>query len=406
MINIMINNTPNYWKLEKLGQLFNERKEKVSDKDYSPLSVAKHGIVPQMANVAKSDDGDNRKKVLIGDFVINSRSDRRGSSGLSIYNGSVSLINIVLEPRHGYPKFIHHLLKSYAFQEEFYKYGHGIVADLWTTRYSELKSIIVALPKYEEQKQIANFLDKEIERIDLLIERKERLLGLLHEKRNNIISNLILESNQESRKKYKIKHIVELRTMKLSYKDTNASYIGLENIKSWTGDIKIDAESSPDGLVSQFYSGDVLFGKLRPNLAKVAVVNFDGVCSTEAIVLKPKKVLASYLKYMMLEKGFIEDIVSSTYGARMPRASWGYIGSKLIDLPSITDQKKVISLINEKLKNISNISQKTEDSIKLLLQFKSSIITEAITGQLNIKEWQNRGLGDQKLDKINKTMTA
>ena len=112
MINIMINNTPNYWKLEKLGQLFNERKEKVSDKDYSPLSVAKHGIVPQMANVAKSDDGDNRKKVLIGDFVINSRSDRRGSSGLSIYNGSVSLINIVLEPRHGYPKFIHHLLKS------------------------------------------------------------------------------------------------------------------------------------------------------------------------------------------------------------------------------------------------------------------------------------------------------
>ena len=187
---------------------------------------------------------------------------------------------------------------------------------------------------------------------------------------------------------------------------TNASYIGLENIKSWTGDIKIDAESSPDGLVSQLYSGDVLFGKLRPNLAKVAVVNFDGVCSTEAIVLKPKKVLASYLKYMMLEKGFIEDIVSSTYGARMPRASWGYIGSKLIYLPSITDQKKVISLINEKLKNISNISQKTEDSIKLLLQFKSSIITEAITGQLNIEEWQNRGLGDQKLDKINKTMTA
>jgi len=69
-------------------------------------------------------------------------------------------------------------------------------------------------------------------------------------------------------------------------------------------------------------------------------------------------------------------------------------------------KKKVISLINEKLKNISNISQKTEDSIKLLLQFKSSIITEAITGQLNIEEWQNRGLGDQKLDKINKTMTA
>lgn len=243
MSDIMIDKSPNNWNLEKLGQIFNERKEKVSDKDYPPLSVTKNGIVPQMDSVAKSDDGDNRKKVLIGDFVINSRSDRRGSSGVSSYDGSVSLINIVLEPRHGYPKFIHHLLRSYAFQEEFYRYGHGIVADLWTTRYSELKNIQVALPEHKTQKQIANFLDKEIKRIDLLIERKEKLLILLHEKRHNIISNLILESNQESRTKYKIKHIAELRTIKLSYKDTNDPYIGLENIKSWTGDIQIDTDS-------------------------------------------------------------------------------------------------------------------------------------------------------------------
>jgi type I restriction enzyme S subunit len=133
---IMLQHVPKNWRIERLGQLFSERKEKVSDEDFEPLSVTKNGIVPQMEHVAKSDDSGNRKKVCIGDFVINSRSDRKGSSGLSDYDGSVSLISIVLEPLHGHPRFLHHLMKSYAFQEEFYRFGHGIVVDLWTTRFS------------------------------------------------------------------------------------------------------------------------------------------------------------------------------------------------------------------------------------------------------------------------------
>lgn len=90
---------PEHWECKKIGSLFSERKTKVSDADYSPLSVTKLGIVPQLANAAKSDSGDNRKLVCSGDFVINSRSDRKGSCGVSELDGSVSLINIVLTPR-------------------------------------------------------------------------------------------------------------------------------------------------------------------------------------------------------------------------------------------------------------------------------------------------------------------
>ena len=133
--------SPPNWSLYRLGQLFRERKEKGSDKDFPPLSVTMKGIVPQLETAAKTDDGDNRKIVRIGDYVINSRSDRKGSGGVSEHEGSVSLISIVLEPKNTDQRFAHHLLRSPAFQEEFYRWGNGIVADLWTTRYGDMKNM-------------------------------------------------------------------------------------------------------------------------------------------------------------------------------------------------------------------------------------------------------------------------
>ena len=74
-----IGNIPNDWNLINVGSLFQCRNEKVSDKEYAPLSVSKGGVVPQIDTVAKTDAGDNRKLVKKNDFVINSRSDRNQS---------------------------------------------------------------------------------------------------------------------------------------------------------------------------------------------------------------------------------------------------------------------------------------------------------------------------------------
>ena len=118
---------PSHWDSPQLREILKERKEKVSDKEFSPLSVCKAGIVPQLSTAAKSNAGDNRKAVRKGDFVINSRSDRRGSSGISKYEGSVSLISHVLSPRGDVAdNFLHYLLRSHNFIEEFYRNGRGI----------------------------------------------------------------------------------------------------------------------------------------------------------------------------------------------------------------------------------------------------------------------------------------
>jgi type I restriction enzyme S subunit len=186
-----LGNLPKHWKAKRLGQFFSERRKKVSDKDYSALSVTKQGIVPQLDTAAKTDAGDNRKLVLKNDFVINSRSDRKGSSGVSPYDGSVSLISIVLEPRNIEPLYVHHLLRSYPFQEEFYRFGKGIVADLWSTNSSEMKNINIPSIPLLEQRQIAKFLDHETGKIDLLIEKQQALIALLKEKRQAVISHAV-----------------------------------------------------------------------------------------------------------------------------------------------------------------------------------------------------------------------
>ena len=74
---------PCAWEISTIGSLYTQRNEKVRDKDYPPLSVTKQGVLPQLETVAKTDNGDNRKLVRAGDFAINSRSDRRGSCGIS-----------------------------------------------------------------------------------------------------------------------------------------------------------------------------------------------------------------------------------------------------------------------------------------------------------------------------------
>src|SRR5690625_2042354 len=128
-----IGKIPNEWEVNSIGSVYFQRNQKVSDLDFEPLSVTKNGIVPQLESAAKSDNHSNRKLVLKNDFVINSRSDRKMSSGISSMDGSVSVIDTVLYSNtidRGYTKY---LLKNYSFVVEFFICGTVIVDELWST---------------------------------------------------------------------------------------------------------------------------------------------------------------------------------------------------------------------------------------------------------------------------------
>ena len=188
----MIPEIPEHWETKKIGSLFIERREKVSDKEYPALSVSKQGITPQLETAVKTDNGDNRKKVCKNDFVVNSRSDRKGSCGVSPYTGSVSLINIVLAPRENIEvQYYHHLFRSNDYIEEYYRIGRGIVADLWTTRYSEMRNIFVPLPPFDEQHAIVAYIEDKCQKIDTLVSELQAEIDNMKEYKQRLIADCV-----------------------------------------------------------------------------------------------------------------------------------------------------------------------------------------------------------------------
>ena len=121
----------------------------------------------------------------------------------------------------------------------------------------------------------------------------------------------------------KLKYGAPQNDVRESYSEQMLPYVGLEHLESWTGKRVSDAEAQAEGIVSIFEKGHVLFGKLRPYLAKVHLATDDGCSSTEIIILNAKnETFPNFLKYYMLTKSFIEEVNGTTFGSKMPRANW------------------------------------------------------------------------------------
>ena len=182
---------PEHWEVDKIRKHFKQRVEMVSDKDYPPLSVTKDGILPQLDTAVKTLYGDKRKLVLQGDYVVNSRSDRKGSCGISPFDGSVSLINIVMPSMDGEQGYYHLLFRSNDFIEEFYRNGRGIVADLWTTRYQEMKNIEIPFPPLSEQRAIVAYIEKKTAAVDRMINACREQTELMKAYKQRLISDAV-----------------------------------------------------------------------------------------------------------------------------------------------------------------------------------------------------------------------
>lgn len=160
-----------------IGSVVLERNERVGETEYAALSVGKLGVTPQLAGVAKSQSEGDRKLVRTGDLVINSRSDRRGASGLAQQDGSVSVVYSVMTPRKDLliPEYGHHLFRSTAFQDEFFRWGSGIVDDLWSTNFTRMSRIRIPLPPLDTQRELAVRLDK----VEIMIAKLDELADAL-----------------------------------------------------------------------------------------------------------------------------------------------------------------------------------------------------------------------------------
>jgi len=266
-----------------------------------------------------------------------------------------------------------------------------------------LGSIQLPIPSFDEQTLIARFLDNKTSLIDKLIEQKENILKLLTEKRTAIITQAVtkgLDPTVEMKdsgtdwlgeipKGWKIKPLkfaVNLINEKLEELG-NLTYLGLENIESWTTKRIIDDDATAEGVVTKFQPNDLLFGKLRPYLAKVYLADFEGGASTEALILRSgSEVVPAFLKYYLVSDLLIDVINSSSYGTKMPRASWNFMGRLPMVLPYIDIQNEIVEYLTTNISKFDISILKIKKSINQLKEYREALITSAVTGQIDIRK--------------------
>ena len=165
--------------------------------------------------------------------------------------------------------------------------------------------------------------------------------------------------------------------------DSSLPYIALENIESYSGKLLSTNTSIPEGACNLYSTNDVLFSKLRPYLTKCVVAPSEGKCSSELLVLRDFEGENKYLQYLMLSPKYIEYIDSSTYGAKMPRANWLFIGNTSIPLPPLSEQRAIVSFLDKKTAQIDRFIAEAEREIEKLNELKQAQIAHLVTHGLN-----------------------
>lgn len=181
----------------------------------------------------------------------------------------------------------------------------------------------------------------------------------------------------------RLKRAVERLTRKTL--GSGGPYIGLENIESWSGRLEVDGnDDAPEITGNGFEGGDVLFGKLRPYLAKVFLANSPGVCSSELLVLRGRELLPRFLRYVLLSEALIRLVDSSTYGAKMPRAEWDFIGNLLVPVPPKPLQMGIADLLDRKTAAIDELVEGRQRALELLRERRAALLTKAATVGLDL----------------------
>ena len=409
---------PSHWEVKRLASYFIERRTKVSDKDYEPLSVTKNGIFPQLENVAKTNDGDNRKLVLKGDFVINSRSDRKGSSGVSKYDGSVSLINIVLNPRSNViPDYCNYILKGYSFIEEYYRNGRGIVADLWTTRYDEMKTIKICMPPVIEQQAIVSYLDTATAKIDEAIAQQQKMIDLLNERKQIIINNAVTKGlNPDAPMKdsgvdwigeipehwelKKLKHVCQAFG-RIGFR----GYSTTDLVDEGEGCITLSPSNMRDGKMQygrctylswekyeespeiKVFNGDILFVKTGSTYGKSSIVEdlpLEATINPQLLVFKNFTCNNLFLANVLQSTAIKTQVEISVIGGTIPTISQHKILNYVFPFPTEDEQYAIVEYVESKSAPINSAIKAAEKQISLLQERKQIIINEVVTGKVKV----------------------
>jgi len=272
----------------------------------------------------------------------------------------------------------------------------------------DVKNISVTVPLLEKQLQIANYLDQKTTKIDELLKKNEKLIELLKEKRQAVISHAVTKGipphpplAKGGRGDLKIKGSGiewigeipegwEVKRLKFNLQlltektDRRESPVALENIESWLGRYK-ETESEFQGEGVAFKKGDILFGKLRPYLAKVWLADFSGEAIGDFFVMRPSvNIDGRFAVYQILNNEFISIVDGSTFGAKMPRVSWDFMANLRLLTPPLEEQHIIADYLDRETAKLDSLISKIREHIARLQEYRTALISAAVTGKIDV----------------------
>jgi len=411
-----VGKVPSAWGLIRLKYLTSFRNGYAFDSD----EYSEDGLpIMRIGDVCESIDLETMKKVprdyerIYQEFGINYGDVLLALTGATI--GKTAVFNLhekvllnqrvaIIRPRkkldNGYLKYI---VAFSGFKEHIDFECEGGAQD--NIGKSEVGDFLTSVPDLAEQKSIGDYLDRKTAQIDGLIAKKERMIELLKEERAAVINQIVtkgLDPKVEMKdsgiewlgkvpkhwEMKRLKYLVSLINQSIEDEISVTTKIDLENLESWTGKI-IEIENqdlSVDGMKA-FAIGDVLFNKLRPYLAKVYRAQECGVCGGELLVLRPTSLIDSdFLFYRVSSSDFINVVDGSTYGTKMPRASWDFIGTLCVPFPEKAEQVKIAEYLGSFFKKTDLILKKLVSEIEYLKEYRTALISEVVTGKICLCE--------------------
>lgn len=403
-----IGNIPEKWNVQKLSSCLFPVSEKnrpslpllsitrelgVIERDIEDQDT-NHNFIP--------DDLTNYKLLKKGQFGMNKMKAWQGSYGISNYTGIVSPAYFVFDlTKNIETEFFNWAIRSSLYVSYFGSASDGVRIGQWDLSKTRMKSIPFLIPSKNEQIAIVNFLDQKTAQIDQAIAIKQKQIELLKERQQIIIQQAVtkgLDANvpmkdsgiewigmiPEHWEIKKLKYVLQLTNKKQLSLNSELLYIGMENIESGTGEF-IETNSETEGLANYFEANQLLFGKLRPYLAKVYKTRTIGLCSTEFLVYKcPDNLCIDFYHCFLISPEFIKVINASTYGSKMPRANSDFIGNQMILVPPLKEQIEINQYVNNNKNNIKQLIIIYQQQIEKLKEYKTTLIDSAVTGKIKI----------------------
>jgi type I restriction enzyme S subunit len=409
---------PSHWDVHAGRRLFALKRDPALETDEQLSATQKHGVIPQSLFMKMEDQKvtlaisgtDNFKHVEPDDFVISLRSFQGGIEH-SKYRGCVSPAYTVLRPiLEQEPRYWSYLLRTNEYIAALNSITHGI-RDGKNISFDQFGSLALPQPPLCEQVDIALFLDRETAKIDALIEEQQRLIELLKEKRQAVISHAVTKGLDPSApmKDSGVEwlgqvpahwEVAPLKVIASCNDDTidentppdfEMAYIDISSVSEESGIesvAEISFSEAPSRARRKVQHGDIILSTVRTYLRAIAPIKNPPenlIVSTGFAVVRPKNCDSDWLGYAMKTHGFISRVIANSVGVSYPAINASDVMRFNVPVPTVKEQKAITAYLNERLNQLASLSFEAKAAIALLQERRAALISAAVTGKIDVR---------------------